>query len=353
MPNALTAFRIVLVPLFAWMLLAHPDEPGWRVLTAGVFSLAILTDSLDGYLARKNNLVTRFGKLADPIADKALTGTALICLSVIGELWWWVTIVILVREWGITVMRFAMLRYGVMAAGRGGKIKTVFQAVAIILYLLPLAAVASWAPVAGDDRDDGWPWCSRWSAAWTTCARRSGSGDRAHQPGELAAGHPGAHRAPAAGRDRRDRRVAHRGSARSAADRRAGGVRQLSRRSDQLRHPAEGHPCRRQPGHARTVGPVAERTAAEMASGVCRRCQADWGLATTGVAGPEPQDGHPVGEVYVAVAHPASGLLRVKALSLTGDRATIRSEAAAHAVWLLADALGIAAEAGHRDPEEP
>ena len=147
LPNALTAFRIVLVPLFAWMLLAHPAEPGWRVLTAAVFSLAILTDSLDGYLARKNNLVTRFGKLADPIADKALTGTALICLSVIGELWWWVTIVILVREWGITVMRFAMLRYGVMAAGRGGKIKTVFQSVAIILYLLPLGAVASWASV--------------------------------------------------------------------------------------------------------------------------------------------------------------------------------------------------------------
>jgi CDP-diacylglycerol--glycerol-3-phosphate 3-phosphatidyltransferase len=146
LPNALTAFRIVLVPLFAWMLLAHPAEPGWRVLTAAVFSLAILTDSLDGYLARKNNLVTRFGKLADPIADKALTGTALICLSVIGELWWWVTIVILVREWGITVMRFAMLRYGVMAAGRGGKIKTVFQSVAIILYLLPLGAVAPWAP---------------------------------------------------------------------------------------------------------------------------------------------------------------------------------------------------------------
>ena len=146
-PNALTALRIVLVPLFAWMLLAHPDEAGWRVLTAGVFTLAILTDSLDGHLARKHNLVTRFGKLADPIADKALTGTALICLSVIGELWWWVTIVIMVRVWGITVMRFAMLRYGVMGAGRGGKIKTFFQAVAIILYLLPLAVVAPWAPV--------------------------------------------------------------------------------------------------------------------------------------------------------------------------------------------------------------
>ena len=146
-PNALTAFRIVLVPVFAWMLLVHPDEPAWRLATAGVFTLAILTDSLDGYLARRHNLVTRFGKLADPIADKALTGMALVCLSIIGELWWWVTVVILVREWGITILRFAMLRYGVMAAGRGGKIKTFVQAIAIILYLLPLAALAAWSTV--------------------------------------------------------------------------------------------------------------------------------------------------------------------------------------------------------------
>ena len=146
-PNGLTAFRIVLVPVFAWMLLVHPDEPAWRLATAGVFTLAILTDSLDGYLARRHNLVTRFGKLADPIADKALTGMALVCLSIIGELWWWVTVVILVREWGITILRFAMLRYGVMAAGRGGKIKTFVQAIAIILYLLPLAALAAWSTV--------------------------------------------------------------------------------------------------------------------------------------------------------------------------------------------------------------
>ena len=146
-PNALTAFRIVLVPVFAWMLLSHPDEPRWRLLTAAVFTLAILTDSLDGYLARRHNLVTKFGKLADPIADKALTGMALICLSIIGELWWWATVVILVREWGITVLRFAMLRYGVMAAGRGGKIKTFVQAIAIILYLLPLGALAAWSSV--------------------------------------------------------------------------------------------------------------------------------------------------------------------------------------------------------------
>jgi CDP-diacylglycerol--glycerol-3-phosphate 3-phosphatidyltransferase len=137
-PNALTALRIVLVPVFAWMLLSHPDQAGWRVATAAVFLVAILTDSLDGHLARKHNLITRFGKLADPIADKALTGMAFIGLSVIGELWWWLTILMLVREWGITVMRFVVLRYGVMAAGRGGKLKTVLPAVAVMMYLLPL-----------------------------------------------------------------------------------------------------------------------------------------------------------------------------------------------------------------------
>jgi CDP-diacylglycerol---glycerol-3-phosphate 3-phosphatidyltransferase len=139
-PNALTAFRCVLVPVFAWMLLAHPQETGWRIATTFIFALAILTDSIDGHLARKYDIVTKFGKLADPIADKALTGMAFIGLSVIGELPWWVTIIILVREWGITVLRFVMLRYGVMAANRGGKIKTVLQSVALILYLLPLPA---------------------------------------------------------------------------------------------------------------------------------------------------------------------------------------------------------------------
>jgi CDP-diacylglycerol--glycerol-3-phosphate 3-phosphatidyltransferase len=145
-PNALTTFRIILVPIFAWMQLSHPDEPWWRFWTAVVFLVAILTDTADGYLARRHNIITRFGKLADPIADKALTGMAFIGLSINDELWWWVTIAILVREWGITLLRFVVLRYGVMAAGRGGKTKTVAQAVAVILYLLPLP---DWAqPVA-------------------------------------------------------------------------------------------------------------------------------------------------------------------------------------------------------------
>jgi CDP-diacylglycerol--glycerol-3-phosphate 3-phosphatidyltransferase len=145
-PNALTALRLVLVPIFAWMLLSHPDNVWWRVWSAVVFTAAILTDSLDGHLARKHDIITRFGKLADPIADKALTGMAFIGLSILGELWWWVTIVILVREWGITILRFVVLRYGVIAANRGGKIKTVLQAAALILYLLPLP---DWAhPIA-------------------------------------------------------------------------------------------------------------------------------------------------------------------------------------------------------------
>jgi CDP-diacylglycerol--glycerol-3-phosphate 3-phosphatidyltransferase len=145
-PNALTTFRIILVPIFAWMQLSHPDDPWWRFWTAVVFLVAILTDTADGYLARRHNIITRFGKLADPIADKALTGMAFIGLSINDELWWWVTIAILVREWGITLLRFLVLRYGVMAAGRGGKTKTVAQAVAVIMYLLPLP---DWAqPVA-------------------------------------------------------------------------------------------------------------------------------------------------------------------------------------------------------------
>ncbi len=146
-PNALTVLRILMVPLFAWMLLAHPDDTAWRLASTVVFVAAILTDSLDGHLARKHDLITSFGKLADPIADKALTGMAFVGLSIIGELWWWVTILVLVREWGITVMRFVVLRYGVMAAGRGGKLKTVLQAVALTLYLLPLDGWLHWVSV--------------------------------------------------------------------------------------------------------------------------------------------------------------------------------------------------------------
>ena len=138
LPNFLTLLRIAVVPVMGWMLLAHPQQTNWRIATTAVFALAIATDALDGYLARKHNLITNFGKLADPIADKALTGMALVGLSILGELWWWVTISILIREWGITLLRLALAQRIVLAANRGGKLKTVLQAAAIIGFLLPI-----------------------------------------------------------------------------------------------------------------------------------------------------------------------------------------------------------------------
>ena len=137
--NYLTVLRLLLVPVFLVLLLGKEgQDEQWRYAAAAVFLLAAWTDRIDGQIARSRGLITSFGKLADPIADKALTGMAFLGLSLIGELWWWVTVVMLVREWGITAMRFVVLRYGVMSAGRGGKLKTVLQAVAIMLYLLPL-----------------------------------------------------------------------------------------------------------------------------------------------------------------------------------------------------------------------
>lgn len=134
--NALTVVRLILVPVFIVMVL-HGNDMGMLVATL-VFTVAALTDKLDGYLARRLNLITNFGKLADPIADKALTMSALVLLSCLGQLWWWVTIVIIVRELGITFMRMAMVRKGaVMAASKGGKLKTTLQMVAIVGLLMP------------------------------------------------------------------------------------------------------------------------------------------------------------------------------------------------------------------------
>lgn len=137
--NIITVVRILLAPVFLWLLLADDHEFGLlRYLAAGLFILAIVTDSVDGLLARRQNLVTDFGKLLDPIADKVLIGGALIALSILGELWWWVTIVILVREFGITVFRLAVVRDRVIPASRGGKLKTIVQAIATSFYLVPV-----------------------------------------------------------------------------------------------------------------------------------------------------------------------------------------------------------------------
>ena len=136
--NLLTTLRLVLVPVLLVVLFAGGGhEIRWRIAAFVVFAVAVITDRFDGSLARSYGIETEFGKLADPIADKALVGAALIGLSLLGDLPWWVTVLILVREIGITVLRFAVLRRGVIPASRGGKLKALVQAVAIGLFILP------------------------------------------------------------------------------------------------------------------------------------------------------------------------------------------------------------------------
>ncbi len=146
--NLLTVSRLVLVPVFLITLFAGDGHStGWRIVATGVFTVASITDNLDGRLARRLGLVTDFGKIVDPIADKALIGAALVGLSLLHELPWWVTVVIAVRELGVTLLRFWVIRYGVIPASQGGKAKTLAQIVAIGLFLLPLPPamdVVSW-----------------------------------------------------------------------------------------------------------------------------------------------------------------------------------------------------------------
>ena len=139
LPNALTVARILLVPVFGWLLLAHGgDDTAQRWWATAVFVVATATDRVDGDLARRRGLITNFGKIADPIADKTLMGMAFVGLSVLGELPWWLTVLVLVREWGVTVLRFWVIRHGVMPAGRGGKVKTTLQFLGLLLFTLPL-----------------------------------------------------------------------------------------------------------------------------------------------------------------------------------------------------------------------
>ncbi|WP_424211480.1 CDP-diacylglycerol--glycerol-3-phosphate 3-phosphatidyltransferase [Streptomyces sp. BI20] len=147
--NILTMIRLLLVPGFVALLLANGGyDPAWRSLAWAAFAIAMITDLFDGHLARTYNLVTDFGKIADPIADKAIMGSALITLSWLGDLPWWVTGVILGRELGITLLRFWVIRYGVIPASRGGKMKTLAQGTAVGMYVLaltgPLATFRFW-----------------------------------------------------------------------------------------------------------------------------------------------------------------------------------------------------------------
>ena len=163
--NWLTVARVVLVPVVVLSLVKGVGEAGggtgWRMVALTAFVVASVTDLLDGQLARSRGLVTDFGKIADPVADKALTGAALITLTALGELPWWVTAVIMIRELGVTGLRFWVIRRGVIAASRGGKLKTLLQVVAICLYIVPwtpgllrglvmAAAVAATVVTGGD-----------------------------------------------------------------------------------------------------------------------------------------------------------------------------------------------------------
>ncbi|GAB2737364.1 CDP-diacylglycerol--glycerol-3-phosphate 3-phosphatidyltransferase [Kitasatospora kifunensis] len=137
--NLLTMLRLALVPVFVSLLLADGGHnPKWRAVAWASFAIAMITDLFDGEIARRKGLVTDFGKIADPIADKAIMGAALIGLSVLGDLPWWITAVILARELGITLLRFWVIRYSVIPASRGGKLKTLTQGIAVGMYVLPL-----------------------------------------------------------------------------------------------------------------------------------------------------------------------------------------------------------------------
>ena len=152
-PNVLTSVRIASVPFFAWALLIDGGESvTWRCVAFAIFVAAMITDKIDGDLARKHNLITNFGKIADPIADKALTGMAFIGLSIVGDIWWWVTVVVLLREWSVTLLRLSVLKKVVIAAADLGKLKTTFQAIALATLCLPLRDpdLPAWMEVPGE-----------------------------------------------------------------------------------------------------------------------------------------------------------------------------------------------------------
>jgi len=133
LPNVLTGVRILIVPFYGVALLHDGGQSiPWRTVAAVLFLVAMVTDKVDGDIARSRGLVTDFGKIADPIADKAMTGMAFIGLSIVGDIWWWVTILVLLREWSVTLLRLSILRQVVVAAAQSGKIKTVLQAVALV-----------------------------------------------------------------------------------------------------------------------------------------------------------------------------------------------------------------------------
>ena len=144
LPNKLTVLRVIMIPFFVAALMAEGGEnPAFRYAAAAIFIIASLTDMLDGKIARKYNLVTNFGKFMDPLADKLLVCSALICMIELGQLPAWMVIIIISREFIISGFRLVAADNGVViAASYWGKFKTTFQMIGVVLLILNIEALS-------------------------------------------------------------------------------------------------------------------------------------------------------------------------------------------------------------------
>jgi CDP-diacylglycerol---glycerol-3-phosphate 3-phosphatidyltransferase len=406
LPNALTVLRLVLVPFFVAFLVA--DGTGWRIAAFFAFGVASFTDILDGELARRRRLITDFGKIADPIADKALTGSALVTLSALGDLSWWVTGVIMAREVGVTVLRFWVIRRGVIPASRGGKVKTVLQVIAIGLYILPLQAnpartavlalavavtlitgadyvarvvrlrravpgtrppAAAVAPATADEAGTAGP-----AGAGTAGAGTAGVGAAVAGAAVAGAAGAGAAGAGAAGAGAAVAGAAGAGAAGAGAAgagaavaedlaSQAIGLLVASERTigtaESLTGGLVAAALTTVPGASAVFvggivaysaelkaamlgvsrellerhGTVHADVALAMAAGAREHLGASIGVATTGVAGPDPVDGQPPGTAHIAVDGPDGAICQP--LHLSGDRAQVRRQTVDAALALL------------------
>lgn len=139
-PNWLTVLRIALIPTGVWAIF-HSPSAMWQSIAWMIYFVLGMTDILDGHWARKSGRTTQLGAFLDPVADKALIGSAMISLAILDRFPWWIVFVILFREIGITIFRLAVIRGGVIPASKGGKIKTLTQNFGVSFYILPLPEV--------------------------------------------------------------------------------------------------------------------------------------------------------------------------------------------------------------------
>jgi CDP-diacylglycerol---glycerol-3-phosphate 3-phosphatidyltransferase len=362
--NALTVLRLMIVPVFVAFLVA--GGTGWRVAAFFAFGIASLTDLLDGELARRRRLITDFGKIADPIADKALTGSALITLSALGELSWWATGVIMAREVGVTALRFWVIRRGVIPASRGGKIKTVLQLVAIGLYILPvhvglvrpvvLALAVAVTLITGADYVARAVRLRRAVPAQLTASMHAAAGGPppgAVRPAGPQAGPP---RTMAGDQATADELAAKAiglliasGHTVATAESLTGGLvaaalTTVPGASAVFRGGVVAYSAELKTTLLAVPGELLDRhgtvhadVALAMAAGARERLGAWAGLATTGVAGPDPVDGQQPGIVHIAVDSPQGAVHQP--LRLSGDRAQIRQQTVSAALTLLIGAL--------------